>query len=256
MSNDFLQKDLEKIYSESFTDRDLGHLFFLGALAYPALKDKNHVINFVLSVLSEKSKALSEYFHRRDFLDKRLKGFEARKAKRNIEHVFNKRIPRRMQAVIITLNYINNWELNISKSVEHLIDKKYNPDFNDYIEDKSNIYRLIWTESKPVLHMAMALFPLIHRVIADDEKPSILSFSLLDELKQKKGNMETLEIPIRDFFILSNSVKKRLSIKDNLKDYLISQEWLPDVLKIAEAWSFILPGLISTIKKEDLYRIS
>jgi hypothetical protein len=259
---------LAEIYSECFRDEDFGHLFFLGVLAYPQFKERNRVINFVLSVFALKSKALSKHFHTRRFLDEKLKGFEARKAERNIKHAFDIRIPRRIQAVVIAMNFVNRWESSLNKAVSHLIEGMTHDNDGKGAwrgADSGNVYNNIWTESKTVLHMACAMYSLIDKVFSDDEKPDFLSFTILDDLKQRgtnnikqELNIDIFELPLKDLFLLSHSVRIKHKIETPL-DLLISSEWLPDILKVANAWGVLLPKLIHakqrTIKQESLIKI-
>jgi hypothetical protein len=109
------------------------------------------------------------------------------------------------------------------------------------------------------------MYSLIDKVFSDDEKPDFLSFTILDDLKQRgtnnikqELNIDIFELPLKDLFLLSHSVRIKHKIETPL-DLLISSEWLPDILKVANAWGVLLPKLIHakqrTIKQESLIKI-
>lgn len=241
------------------------HLFFLGILAYPNLKEAHHLKDFIKAVISEKAKGLVESGGINKIqVANYYKKYERRKALRSIQHVFDKRLPRRMQAVVIALNRLNKWEMSLNKSISHLLERINNmaesEEGNWLGNDSGNVYRLIWKESMPVLHMAFALYPFIHNIFHDNEEPDFLTLSVLDALKEKgvkeleKELKKEIGIPIRDLFLLSNKIRIKEQIKDAI-DLIAVRTWLPDILKIAEAWSFLLPQMIPSIKKQDLYKI-
>lgn len=111
-----------------------------------------------------------------------------------------------------------------------------------------------------MLHMAFAMYPIIHNVFPDDEKPVFLSFTMLDDLKQKginkikqELNIDVFEMPLKDLFLLSKNIKTKYKIED-CTDLLISSAWLPDILKVADAWAVLLPILLPTIKKTSFIK--
>lgn len=244
---------LSDIYS-NYNKNGFGHLFFLGILAYPKLNEMRQVKGFIEAVNSEKAKGLIKAgIVNKARIDNRYLKIEKRKAERNIEHLFETRIPRRMTGVYIALNLLNKWEPSRGKTVERII-KNWSQ-----TAEHSNIDRLAWRETLPVLHLAFALFPFFHDVYLN-EKPEFLTLSILDDLKEKGIKEVERELkkeianPLKDLFILSNEIKITHQIKDVI-GLTAKGTWLPGICKIAEAWSFLLPQMIPSIKKQDLYLI-
>lgn len=225
------------------------HLFFLGLLAYPTIKDAPHLRDFIKAIHSETAKAyISVDESLKEKIDPSYLAIEARKAKRNIEQVFNVRIPRRMDAVTIAMGKINSWEPSLNRSVDRMLILQ-----NDHGGDSGNTYRLIWKETIPVLHLAFALHPFFHQWIPDNEKPEVLSIDLLKRIKKNGLPSRDFTLPLRDLFVLSNQIRMDCRIEERL-DLLTTKTWLSDVITIAETWAVLLPALIPSIRKTDLYQ--
>jgi len=225
---------------------DRGHLYLLGLLANPRPRDLIHVADFVKGILSEAYKAMARegLFREARIPDQFLK-HEKRKAERNAQRTFEKISQRRIPAGAMALYMMNKLEPSLNRTIGRLsgigkfgLDKL----------DKANVYRLIWTETKPVLHVALAILPMIHRIFPADLRPSLdVSGDLVSQIKK------TWTLDLRDLYLIPQRTAERLKI-ETVED-LIKPGWLQDILNVAGVYRDLLPHRIPSVEKTDLIRL-
>ena len=268
-----MRKSLSEIFP-GFQTNNLGHLFFLAMLAYPSPKETKQRNEFMeaMHVFWLKSLMKNKLIKKDEVLDK-YRTYPKRKAIRKTNHGFLKRIINlRMNAAWLALDKIsrshvknadrlltlvNNGKLLIYPSDMKLYGPRRSADpigFEEFHSDdkysdsewrageESKIYGIIYKPSRPVLHMALALLPLI-----------------IDLGIQETSDNE----PLRGLIIRSNEVKKRSGMRAIIQndtseislDLITNPDWLNDILFIAECWYDDLPEYLP-ITKEKLIPIS
>lgn len=245
---DSIPKAILDLYKEQFKEQ-FGHIYLLALLAYPKLSDYKHSLNFITSVESEIFKGASEISHfKMSGIADKFRTYEKRKAERNIEHTLKRIIDRRLLAAWIALNYMNRPGTSLNDIVDHITKKKEYSTFK-LCSNKTNIMKDIWTESKTVLHIAMAVFPMLHNIYAKDIKPDLdITYNLVKQIKKNK------KLSISALCIIPGKTAKRLNIKDKFE--LLKPGWLDDILQVAEVYYDLLPAMIPFLNKEDLIKLS
>ncbi len=235
-------QEVINICKEQFKEDD-GHLYFLGLLAYPKANECKNIANFVTSVLAERFKALADAGHcRMSIINDRFRTYEKRKAQRNIMHTLKRINDKRLKAAWLALCYINKWEPSLNKTIEDVITKSTD------LTDKSNIYNNIWIESKPVLHLAMAVFPMLHNIYGKDIKSELdIKKDLIKQIKK------TRTLNISDLCIIPSQTARKLNIKEPFD--LLKSGWLKDILQVANVYYDLLPAMIPSINKKDLIKL-
>lgn len=236
-------RDYIDICVEQFKEHD-GHLYFLGLLAYPSAKEAKHLINFITSCISERFKAVAEAgYCKMSYIPERYRIYEKRKATRNIAHTLNRIADKRLKASIIAINRMGRFEPTLNKAVERFKSKSSKE------IDRENIYHQIWSESKPVLHMAMAILPMIHNIYDKDVRHDLnVKKDLVGQIKK------TMTFNITDLCIIPSNTAWRLNIKE--ESDLLKPGWLNDILNVAKVYYDLLPAMIPSIKQSNLIKLS